>query len=56
LYDAELEVDKFDVWKYPKSWALSFPSLLEAELQLECQWWEETMGWDGRAPLSSESI
>jgi hypothetical protein len=56
LYDVELEVDKFDVWKYPKSWELSFPSLPEAGFQIECHWWEGTMGWDGRAPLSGESI
>jgi len=31
----------------PKSWELSFPSLLEAGFQIECHRREVTMGWDG---------
>jgi hypothetical protein len=47
LYDVELEVDKFDVWKYPKSWELSFPSLLEAGFQIEWVKSDDGMGGEG---------
>ena len=47
LYDVGMEVDKFDVWKYPKCWELTFPSLLEAGFQIEWVGRDDGMRWEG---------